>query len=69
MQSAIVNCSECNNVLVNLPTGFGKSLIYQYIASNLIDSTIVVFVPLKALLWDSEKEARIHRLSARELND
>ena len=55
MQRAIVNCNEKNNVIVNLPTGFGKSLLFQYPASKLKDSCIVVFVPLKALLWDCIK--------------
>ena len=37
MQIAIVNCSYLHgyDILVNLPTGFGKSMIFQYIASQL----------------------------------
>lgn len=55
MQAAIINCNRSNNVLVNLPTGFGKSLLFQYPASQLIDKCVIVFVPLKALLWDCLK--------------
>jgi superfamily II DNA helicase RecQ len=41
--------------LVNLPTGFGKSMLFQYPASKLFNECIIIFVPLKALLWDSIK--------------
>jgi len=55
MQIAILNCNKDHDVIVNLPTGFGKSLLYQYPASKLVKKCIVIFVPLKALLWDSLK--------------
>jgi superfamily II DNA helicase RecQ len=55
MQIAIINCNLANDVLVNLPTGFGKSMLFQYPASTLINKCIIVFVPLRALLWDSLK--------------
>lgn len=55
MQNAIINCSLKHDVLVNLPTGFGKSLLFQYPASLLKNKCIIVFVPLKALLWDCLK--------------
>lgn len=55
MQIAILNCNKDNDVLVNLPTGFGKSLLFQYQAAQLQDKCIVVFVPLRALLWDCLK--------------
>lgn len=64
MQIAILKCNRENDVLVNLPTGFGKSLLFQYPASKLKDKCIVVFVPLKALLWDCLKEAELHNLTA-----
>jgi superfamily II DNA helicase RecQ len=35
MQMAILKCNRTNDVLVNLPTGFGKSLLFQYPASLL----------------------------------
>jgi len=55
MQNAIINCNKHFDVLVNLPTGFGKSILFQFPASNLYDKCIIVFVPLKALLWDCLK--------------
>ncbi len=55
MQLAILNCNKENDVLVNLPTGFGKSLLFQYQAAQLRDKCVVVFVPLRALLWDCLK--------------
>jgi superfamily II DNA helicase RecQ len=64
MQIAILNCNRRHDVLVNLPTGFGKSLLFQYPASKLKDQCVVVFVPLKALLWDCLKEAELHKLTA-----
>jgi superfamily II DNA helicase RecQ len=57
MQIAIINCNKLNDVLVNLPTGFGKSMLFQYPASKLLNECIIIFVPLRALLWDSIKEA------------
>lgn len=55
MQKAILNCLQVSDVIANLPTGFGKSLLFQYPASlQKINSTcIIVIVPLKALLWDT----------------
>ena len=35
LQKAILNCLEQNDVVANLPTGFGKSLLFQYPASLL----------------------------------
>jgi superfamily II DNA helicase RecQ len=60
MQKAILNCLQVSNVIANLPTGFGKSLLFQYPASlqplNL--QCVLVVVPLKALLWDTIREAK-----------
>ena len=67
MQIAVLNCNKNNSVLVNLPTGFGKSLLFQYPASQLQDRCVLVFVPLKALLWDCLKEADLFKLTAEEL--
>ena len=53
MQVAIINCNKKFDAIVNLPTGFGKSMLYQYPASILKDKCIIVFVPLRALLWDA----------------
>ena len=66
MQNAIINCNKNFDVLVNLPTGFGKSILFQYHASHLQGKCIIVFVPLKALLWDCLKEAELHNLTAEE---
>lgn len=55
MQIAIIKCNKDNNVIVNLPTGYGKSLLFQYPAAQLKDKCVIVFVPLKALLWDCLK--------------
>jgi superfamily II DNA helicase RecQ len=55
MQKAILNCLEVSDVVANLPTGFGKSLLFQYPASlqKVNINCILVIVPLKALLWDT----------------
>jgi superfamily II DNA helicase RecQ len=55
MQKAILNCLETSDVVANLPTGFGKSLLFQYPASlqKINKNCILVIVPLKALLWDT----------------
>lgn len=37
MQIAIIKCNYLNDVLVNLPTGFGKSMLFQYPASKLFN--------------------------------
>ncbi len=66
MQIAIIKCNRQHDVLVNLPTGFGKSLLFQEPASKLQDRCIVVFVPLKALLWDCLKEAELHKITSAE---
>lgn len=67
MQIAIIKCNKDNNVIVNLPTGYGKSLLFQYPAAQLKDKCVIVFVPLKALLWDCLKEAELLKISAEEL--
>lgn len=33
LQKAILNCLQKHDVIANLPTGFGKSLLFQYPAS------------------------------------
>ena len=53
MQTAIINCNQKYDVMVNLPTGYGKSMLYQYQALLSNNKTIIVIVPLKALLWDA----------------
>ena len=59
MQRAILNCLQVSDVLASLPTGFGKSLLFQYPASLQKNNSTcsIVIVPLKALLWDTIREA------------
>lgn len=54
MQRAILNCLQMTDVVASLPTGFGKSMLFQYPASlqKVNEKCILVIVPLKALLWD-----------------
>jgi superfamily II DNA helicase RecQ len=52
-----------NDVIVNLPTAYGKSLLYQYPAFYSSKITIV-FVPLKSLLFDSLIEAEQLNIAA-----
>lgn len=56
-ESAMVAILEGHDVLVALPTGFGKSLIYQVPAMILERPTIVVS-PLIALMADQERALR-----------
>jgi ATP-dependent DNA helicase RecQ len=56
-ESAMVAILEGHDVLVALPTGFGKSLIYQVPAMVLERPTIVVS-PLIALMADQERVLR-----------
>ena len=64
MQLAIINCNQRHHVFACLPTGFGKSVLFHYPASRLTRTTILVFVPLKTMLQDSLKEAKLSNLSA-----
>lgn len=56
-ESAMVAILEGHDALVALPTGFGKSLIYQVPAMILERPTIVVS-PLIALMADQERALR-----------
>ena len=56
-ESAMVAVLEGHDALVALPTGFGKSLIYQVPAMILERPTIVVW-PLIALMADQERALR-----------
>jgi ATP-dependent DNA helicase RecQ len=60
-ESAMVAILEGQDALVALPTGFGKSLIYQVPAMILERPTIVVS-PLIALMADQERALRSHRV-------
>src|SRR5512138_3499562 len=58
-ETAMVALLEGHDVLAALPTGFGKSLIYQVPAMILKRPTIVVS-PLIALMADQERALRSH---------
>lgn len=53
---------------MNLPTGYGKSMLYQYPALTSTRCT-VVFIPLRALLWDALAEARKLGIPACEFDE
>lgn len=46
------------NVLTILPTGGGKSLIYQFLAQSLNEGCVLVISPLVALIDDQYKQAQ-----------
>ena len=50
---------EGRDALVALPTGFGKSLIYQ-VPAMLLDRPTIVVSPLIALMADQERALRSH---------
>src|SRR5262245_63284967 len=54
-EGAMLGVLKGRDALVTLPTGFGKSLIYQVPAMVLVRPTIVIF-PLVALMADEERE-------------
>jgi ATP-dependent DNA helicase RecQ len=60
-EAAMVAILEGRDALVALPTGFGKSLIYQVPALILKRPTIVVS-PLIALMADQERALKSHRV-------
>src|SRR5512139_2106749 len=58
-ESAMVAILEGHDVLVALPTGFGKSLIYQ-VPAIILDRPTIVVSPLIALMADQERSLRSH---------
>ena len=52
------------DVLAVLPTGFGKSMIFQLLALKKKDSVILVICPLKSIVNDQIKEASSMGISA-----
>ena len=56
-EQAIQALLEARDTLVVLPTGFGKSLIYQ-VTALLLDGPTIVVSPLIALLHDQERKLR-----------
>lgn len=58
-KKAIDLASDGQDVVVNTPTGSGKSLVYQRLArQNRVIGCTVVFEPLIALIRDQERRAR-----------
>jgi superfamily II DNA helicase RecQ len=53
-ESAMIAVLERRDALVALPTGFGKSLIYQ-VPAMLLDRPTIVVSPLIALMADQER--------------
>jgi ATP-dependent DNA helicase RecQ len=53
-ESAIIAVLEGHDALVALPTGFGKSLIYQ-VPAMILDRPTIVVSPLIALMADQER--------------
>lgn len=56
---AMVAILEGRDALVALPTGFGKSLIYQ-VPAMILDRPTIVVSPLIALMADQERSLRSH---------
>ncbi|MDH3844721.1 MAG: DEAD/DEAH box helicase, partial [Myxococcales bacterium] len=54
---AIESVLGCRDTLVVLPTGFGKSLIYQ-VPAVLFDRPTIVISPLISLMRDQERKLR-----------
>jgi ATP-dependent DNA helicase RecQ len=60
-ESAMVAILKGRDALVALPTGFGKSLIYQ-VPAMILDRPTIVVSPLIALMADQERMLRSHRV-------
>jgi ATP-dependent DNA helicase RecQ len=61
-ESAMVAILKGRDALVALPTGFGKSLIYQ-VPAMMFDRPTIVISPLIALMADQEQALRRHGIS------
>ena len=57
------------DLLAVLPTGFGKSLIFQVLALMKEDCVILVICPLKSIVNDQIKESSSMGISAGSLSD
>ncbi len=66
-KEAIKAISDKEDILVILPTGSGKSLIYQ-LPSLLIPGTTIVISPLIALMQDQVASLKINGIKAEMLN-
>jgi ATP-dependent DNA helicase RecQ len=60
-EAAMVAILRGRDAFVALPTGFGKSLIYQ-VPAMILDRPTIVVSPLIALMADQERALRSHRV-------
>lgn len=68
-QSLIERCLLAKSTLALMPTGAGKSLIYQYVASLCENNEIVLVIsPLIALMQDQAQKAQSFGISATYIN-
>ncbi|MDD4835253.1 MAG: RecQ family ATP-dependent DNA helicase [Lutispora sp.] len=63
----IENIKAKNNTLAIIPTGGGKSLIYQ-LGALLLEGTTIVVSPLKALMHEQVNELKDRRINALSIN-
>ena len=68
-KSAVKQLFTGGDLLAVLPTGFGKSLIFQLLALVNDDHVVLVICPLKSIVNDQIKEASSMAISAGSLSD
>ena len=68
-KSSVKQLLSAGDLLAVLPTGFGKSLIFQLLALVNDDHVVLVICPLKSIVNDQFKEASSMGISAGSLSD
>ena len=68
-KSSVKQLFTGGDLLAVLPTGFGKSLIFQLLALVNDDDVVLVICPLKSIASDQIKEASSMGMSAGSLSD
>ncbi|XP_068687830.1 ATP-dependent DNA helicase RecQ-like [Montipora foliosa] len=68
-KSSVKQLFTGGDLLAVLPTGFGKSLIFQLLALVNDDHVVLVICPLKSIVNDQIKEASSMGISAGSLSD
>ena len=68
-KSSVKQLFTGGDLLAVLPTGFGKSLIFQVLALLKEDCVVVVICPLKSIVNDQIKEASSMGISAGSLSN
>ena len=68
-KSSVKQLFTGGDLLTVLPTGFGKSLIFQRLALVNDDHVVLVICPLKSIVNDQIKEASSMGISAGSLSD